>query len=77
MPAYVGYLYETLYNLCNVRGYKTVVKFLSHEAADLEPVVEMLHFQDTNQYWIQCMLCLWLSIIVIVPFDIMTIDSNK
>ena len=41
----VGQLYELLFNLCNVRGYKTVVKFFPHEVADMEPVVELLHFQ--------------------------------
>lgn len=70
-------MYECLYNLCNVRGYKTVVKFFPHEAADLEPCVEMLHFLETQNYWIPCMLCLWLSIIVLVPFDIATMDSKK
>ena len=73
----VTQLYELIFNLCNVRGHKTVVKFFPHEAADLEPVVEMLHFQNSQQYWITCMLCLWLSIIVIVPFDITSIDSKK
>jgi hypothetical protein len=27
-----------------VRGYKTVMKFFPHEVADMEPVVELLHF---------------------------------
>lgn len=36
----------------------------------MEPCVELLHFQETKEYWIDCMLALWLSIIVIVPFDI-------
>jgi len=70
VPREVSQLFEILYNLCNVRGFKTVVKFLPHEAADMEPCVELLHFQDTEEYWIHCMLTLWLSIIVIVPFDI-------
>ena len=78
MPKEVSQLFELLYNLCSVRGYKTVVKFFPHEAADMEPCVEMLHFQsDAEEYWIQCMLTLWLSLIVIVPFDIQTIDSKK
>jgi hypothetical protein len=48
LPWDIAQLYEILFNLCNVRGYKTVVKFFPHEAADLEPVVEMLHFQETT-----------------------------
>jgi hypothetical protein len=77
VPKEVSLLFEILYNLCNVRGFKTIVKFFPHEAADMEPCVELLHFQDTKEYWIDCMLALWLSIIVIVPFDIQTIDSKK
>ena len=70
VPREISQLFEVLYNLCSVRGYKTVVKFFPHEAADMEPCVEMLHFQDGKEYWIKCMLTLWLSLIVIVPFDI-------
>ena len=60
-----------------MRGFKTVVKFFPHEVADMEPVVEMLHFQETDEWWIADVLILWLSIIVLVPFDIDTIDSKK
>lgn len=70
VPREISQLFEVLYNLCSVRGYKTIVKFFPHEAADMEPCVEMLHFQDGKEYWISCMLTLWLSLIVIVPFDI-------
>ena len=44
----MSFLFEVLFNLCNVRGYKTVVKFFPHEAADLEPCVEFLHFSEIN-----------------------------
>lgn len=44
LPKEISQLFEILYNLCNVRGYKTVVKFFPHEAADMEPCVELLHF---------------------------------
>lgn len=40
----MSYLFEIIYNLCTVRGYKTVIKFFPHEVSDLEPCVEMLHF---------------------------------
>ena len=82
VPPEMANLFEMLYNLCNVRGYKTVVRFLPHEAADMEPCVELLWFQnqgmETNtQHFIPAMLTLWLSIIVLVPFDIKTIDSKS
>ena len=64
--------------MCKVRGYKTVIKFFPHEVADMEPVVELLHFQAGNEeWWISYVLILWLSIIVLVPFDLQTIDSKK
>ena len=43
----------------------------------MEPVVELLHFQASEEWWIPYVLILWLSIIVLVPFDIETIDSMK
>mmetsp|Transcript_29563 Transcript_29563/g.28766 ORF Transcript_29563/g.28766 Transcript_29563/m.28766 type:complete len:109 (+) Transcript_29563:586-912(+) len=43
----------------------------------MEPVVELLHFQENDRWWIQYVLIIWLSIIVLVPFDIDTIDSKK
>ena len=89
----MSYLFEILQIFCNVRGHKTIVKFFPHEVADLEPCVELLHFQHVGtpaeqiqsghnvsvnkEHWIPSMLALWLSMIVIVPFDIQTIDSKK
>ena len=46
VPPEMANLFEMMYNLCNVRGYKTVVRFLPHEAADMEPCVELLWFQN-------------------------------
>jgi hypothetical protein len=54
-----------------------VIKFFPHEVADMEPVVELLHYQVTEEWWISYVLILWLSIIVLVPFDLETIDSLK
>lgn len=77
IPREVSSMFEVVHWVCKVRGYKTVVKFFPHEVNDLEPVVEMLHFQETDEWWIGYVLILWLSIIVLVPFDIDTIDSKK
>jgi len=33
---------QVMYSLCKVRGYKTIVKFVPHEARDLEPLVALL-----------------------------------
>ena len=78
VPKDVSHLFEIVNWMCKVRGYKTVIKFFPHEVADMEPVVELLHFQGGNEeWWISYVLILWLSIIVLVPFDIDTIDSRN
>ncbi|GFR52318.1 hypothetical protein Agub_g14856, partial [Astrephomene gubernaculifera] len=68
-----------------VRGYKTVVRFFPHEAADLERVLDILETvkaqrpKDNEEgiaMWeAQTMLLLWLSILILIPFDLATVDS--
>ncbi len=71
-----------------VRGHKTVVKFFPHEAADLERVLSVLQqvkassaqpgaaaAEDTAVWEAQSVLLLWLSILIIIPFDLSTVDS--
>ncbi|KAJ3104846.1 hypothetical protein HDU97_008816 [Phlyctochytrium planicorne] len=71
-------LYRFLYRVCNVRGFKTVVKFFTHEAADLEPTLyHLLMIPDDYKLWsCRYILILWLSLIVMIPFNLSTIDSN-
>ncbi|KAG2492086.1 hypothetical protein HYH03_009582 [Edaphochlamys debaryana] len=69
-----------------VRGYKTVVRFFPHEAADLERVVDILDAVRAQQpkdaeeglvaWEAQTMLLLWLSILILIPFDLATVDST-
>lgn len=66
-----------LATLCKVRGYKTIIKFFPHEVSDMEHVTELLHFQSSAVWQIPYILVLWLSIIVLVPFDLTTIDSGE
>ena len=77
VPMEVRNLFLILCQLSKVRGYKTVVKFFPHEVSDMEQVTELLHFQnnDPQDWQIPYILVLWLSIIVLVPFDLTTIDS--
>ncbi len=68
-----------IYQLCRVHGYKHIRKLLPHEASDLEPVLFTLQCQDhsDSSTWENCyVLLLWLSMLVLVPFDIGTIDSS-
>eukprot|EP00698_Gefionella_okellyi_P015427 TRINITY_DN4352_c0_g1_i1.p1 TRINITY_DN4352_c0_g1~~TRINITY_DN4352_c0_g1_i1.p1 ORF type:complete len:1198 (-),score=203.98 TRINITY_DN4352_c0_g1_i1:1530-5069(-) len=67
-----------IYVLSKVRGFKTIVKFLPHEVADLEPLLSVLELCDKRNFetWqSRYGLLLWLSIVVLVPFDLQTIDS--
>lgn len=73
-------LFQVLTYVCKVRGYTTIVKFFPHEVADMEFVTELLHFQHekaSGDWQVPYILTLWLSIIVLVPFDLTSIDSQK
>lgn len=68
-----------------VRGYKTVVKFFPHEASDLETVLNVLTVvrahvpanQDEGlaSWEAQGILLLWLSILILIPFGLATVDT--
>lgn len=73
-------LFQLLYHLCKVRGYKTVVKVFPHEVADFEPTLHLLQSQDRTDHsaWeTRYVLLLWLSMLCLVPFDLSTIDSSS
>ena len=70
---------RVMYCLCKVRGFKTVVKFVPHEVADLEPLVQLLASLDAADHGAWQMayaLMVWLSMLVMVPFDLSIIDSS-
>ena len=61
------------------RGYKVIVRLMPHEVADVEPVLAMLAKQDPTDYqtWeTRYMLLLWLSMVCMIPFDMVRLDSN-
>lgn len=62
-----------------MRGSETIVKFFPHEVEDLEHLVDLLeHLSiETQQWYIRLVIYHWLSIVVMVPFDLDTIDTNK
>eukprot|EP00644_Phytophthora_capsici_P007644 jgi/Phyca11/555344/estExt2_Genewise1Plus.C_PHYCAscaffold_720060 len=73
-------LFQVVYQLCKVRGYKTVVKLLPHEVSDFEPTLHLLQSQDRTDHsaWeTRYVLLLWLSMLCLVPFDLHTIDSSS
>ncbi|KAA0148977.1 hypothetical protein FNF29_06261 [Cafeteria roenbergensis] len=67
------------YLLCKTRGWKRVITFFPHEAADLEPCVAALLSLDsegTTHWKSRYVLLLWLSVLVLAPFPVHTIDSG-
>ena len=62
------------------RGPKVVVRYLPHEVEDLEKVVTVLQEQDptdNNSWETRYILLLWLSIIVLIPFNMARFDSGE
>ncbi|KAI9025982.1 tubulin folding cofactor D C terminal-domain-containing protein [Phycomyces nitens] len=72
-------LFKYIYLLTKTRGYKTIVKFMSHNVDDLEPVFEFLSSLDSkdNGSWETRYVCfVWLSLICMIPFDLKRVDSG-
>lgn len=71
-----------LYTLCKVRGAKVVVGFFNNEPRYLEPILEALERVvtasdgGTTEWQVPYVLLLWLSHLLLTPFDLMSI-SNK
>ncbi|TPX38881.1 hypothetical protein SeLEV6574_g07547 [Synchytrium endobioticum] len=72
-------LFKLLYSLTKVRGYKTIIKFFSHDVSDLEPALAYLQTLDSKEPGIwetRYVLLLWLSLISMIPFDLKNVDSG-
>lgn len=77
-----------IYSLVTVCGYKAVIKFFPHQVSDLELAVSLLEKchvtnsvsslrqESTGEMEAKCVMLLWLSILVLVPFDISSVDSS-
>lgn len=100
-PSLSQQAFRYLYLLSKVRGPKVILRWFSHEVADLEPVLSLLESQDSTdsevllkepqtvlyvlltgstelQTWeTRYILLLWLSIIVMIPFDLSLLDSSQ
>lgn len=81
-------IFIIIYSLVTVCGYKAVIRFFPHQVSDLElavsllekchytPSVSSLRQESTGEMEAKCVVLLWLSILVLVPFDISTIDTS-
>ncbi|ESQ44003.1 hypothetical protein EUTSA_v10005754mg [Eutrema salsugineum] len=77
-----------IYTLVTVCGYKAVIKFFPHQVSDLELAVSLLEKchtttstsslrqESTGEMEAKCVTLLWLSILVLVPFDISSVDTS-
>ncbi|KAL8192430.1 hypothetical protein R6Q57_027615 [Mikania cordata] len=77
-----------IYTLVTVCGYKDVIRFFPHHVSDLEPAVCLLEKchgttvgtalrqESTGEMETKCVILLWLSILVLVPFDISSVDTS-
>ncbi|KAG0166735.1 hypothetical protein DFQ28_006283 [Apophysomyces sp. BC1034] len=80
VPTRTLLLFRYLYLLTKTRGYKTIVKFMSHEVTDLEPILDFLCSLDAKDsvIWEARYICfLWLSLICMIPFDLKRVDSAE
>ncbi|XP_065031370.1 tubulin-folding cofactor D-like isoform X2 [Musa acuminata AAA Group] len=77
-----------IYSLVTVCGYKSVVKFFPHQVSDLELAVDLLVMchqttsatslrqESTGEMETKCVVLLWLYILVLIPFDILSVDTS-
>ncbi|KAJ2662380.1 hypothetical protein IW148_002947 [Coemansia sp. RSA 1199] len=73
-------IFDLLYTLCKVRGYKVILRFFPHGVTDVEPVFATLwRFSvdfEASSWPARYALLIWLSLLAMIPFDIETIDSG-
>ncbi|KAL6004896.1 hypothetical protein ACLOJK_005454 [Asimina triloba] len=77
-----------IYSLVTACGYKMVIKFFPHQVSDLELAVSLLEKshretvmmslrqESTGEMETKCILLLWLCILVLIPFDISSVDTS-
>ncbi|TFK40548.1 TBCD protein [Crucibulum laeve] len=69
-----------LYNYIKCRGYKTIIRFFPHEIADLSIALDFMLLpnglaQDGSQWALRYVVLLWLSLICMLPFDLVQFDE--
>lgn len=70
--------FKYLYQFAKVRTYKILLKFLPHEITDLDFVLSALEQQniaETSTWETRYMLIVWLSILVLNPFELARFDA--
>ncbi|KAF8510075.1 TBCD protein [Hysterangium stoloniferum] len=70
-----------LYTFIKCRGRKTIVNFFPHQVADLSIALDYLIIPDgpaqsTSQWPLRYIVLLWLSLICMIPFDLVKFDKE-
>ncbi|KAK2723086.1 hypothetical protein QYM36_003325 [Artemia franciscana] len=68
-----------IYVLMKVRGFKRALKCFPHEVSDLEVVLNLLKQEspgDIENWEVSYVLLLWLSLIILIPFDLKRFDDG-
>ncbi|CAM0956477.1 unnamed protein product [Alopecurus aequalis] len=77
-----------IYTPVTVCGYKSVIKFFPHQVSDLELAVALLEKchtmssatalreESTGEMETKCVVLLWLYILILIPFDISSVDTS-
>ncbi|KAG6437798.1 hypothetical protein SASPL_102728 [Salvia splendens] len=77
-----------IYSLVTVCGYKSIIRFFPHQVSDLELAVSLLEKchatnsdtslrqESTGAMETKCVILLWLSILVLIPFDLSSVDTS-
>ncbi|XP_074605564.1 tubulin folding cofactor D isoform X2 [Brevipalpus obovatus] len=71
---------KLIYIVSKVRGYKTIIKYLPHEASDLELALSLLAKESTDNisnWQTRYVLWMWLSILFTLPFNFHRFDSSE
>jgi hypothetical protein len=67
-----------IYQLIKVRGKKYVIQYFPHETKDLYPALGYLvkERNDPCNWESRYVILLWLGVIVLLPFNLDTLDSQ-
>lgn len=71
--------YKYIYQICKVRSFKIFTKFLPHELSDLDFALNelnRLNVLENSECWEKrYILLVWMSILVLNPFDLAKLDG--
>jgi hypothetical protein len=74
----IGRIADLLYYYINFRGYKTIVRYFTHEISDLTVALNcMLNLSDEHSGWhLRYVMLIWLYLICMIPFDLSQFDEH-